>query len=72
MNEKTRAFFGRKVRAARRAAGLTQRDLAGLIDTIHQPDVSDIELGKANPTLDTMRAIADALSVSLVELLPED
>ena len=72
MNDETRAFFGQQVRKARLSIGMTQRALAAIVGTLHQPDISDIERGKTNPTLDTMRAIAYALGVLLADLLPKE
>ncbi len=49
----------------RRAAGLTQRQLAAK-SGVQQADISRIEAGDANPTLATIAALAHALGAGLV------
>lgn len=53
--------------------GLTQRQLAELSGW---PDrlatISDLELGKSNPTLSTLQAIANALQVPVRDLFEPD
>ncbi len=57
-----------KIRKLRQAKGLRQSDLPG----VHRTVVSRIERGAgANPTVATLDAIANALDVSLVSLLPD-
>lgn len=48
----------------RKAAGLTQRQLAAK-SSIQQADISRIEAGDANPTLATIAALAYALGAEL-------
>lgn len=59
---------GRRIRAAREAKGLTQEDLAALVD-ISPTHVSVIERGTKIPRLDTFVAIANVLGVSADSLL---
>ena len=62
--------FGARVRELRRAAGMTQEDLAercGLFRTY----MSRIETGKANPTLTMIHALAASLGVSVPALFGE-
>lgn len=61
---------GKRVAALRNAAGLTQVALAmraGLDPSL----VSRIERGSANPTLSTVEALAQALGVTVADLLAE-
>jgi transcriptional regulator with XRE-family HTH domain len=63
-------LLGRKVRDRRIKKGLSQEefaDLAGLDRTY----VSGIERGVRNPTVRTLKTIADALDMSISELLEE-
>jgi transcriptional regulator with XRE-family HTH domain len=61
--------FSRRLRSARAARGLTLRDVATEAG-VSIAYLSDLERGVlANPTLDKLRAIADALRVSIDELL---
>lgn len=55
--------FGLRVRETRQLQGLTQKDLANMID-VHQPDLCDLEKGRHSPTLATVEKIAKALCVS--------
>jgi transcriptional regulator with XRE-family HTH domain len=68
--DETPVYFGKQVKAAREAGGLTQRDLARLVG-IHQPDVTSVERGR-DVRLSTASRIARALNVSLHDLLPPD
>jgi transcriptional regulator with XRE-family HTH domain len=54
--------FGAKVRKQRLKLGLSQSELAELLDC-YQPDVSDIEQGHHAPTIATVERIAKALKV---------
>ncbi len=60
--------LGENVRAARRERGLTQEDLAELLD-ISVAYVSLIERGGRNPPVTTVFAIAHALRVSPSDLM---
>lgn len=59
---------GERVRAAREAAGLSQRDLAALMGT-SQAAVARLEAGGVAATLSTLQRVARALGLELnVEL----
>ena len=57
--------FGADFKAAREAAGMTQADVARLIDAPNT-NVSQVENGKRNLTIDAMRRLAVAVECSLV------
>lgn len=65
--------LGPAVRAAREASGLSVRELARRIQ-VSPSFISQIELGKAKPSVGTLYALVGELGVSLNELLggPED
>lgn len=55
---------------ARRAAGLTQKELAERTG-IAQGDISKIENGNANPSLHTLKRLADGMGMKLkLEFVP--
>lgn len=56
--------FGRKIRAARKNAGLTQTEVANRLG-ISQHYLSRIELGRGNPTLAQASRFAEAVDCSL-------
>lgn len=66
----TRAFAGlaSRLRNLRKAANLTQEGLAGRAG-IDSKYVQDIERGQANPTLAILAVVAEALELTLAELL---
>ena len=61
--------LGEKIKALRKARGMTQAQLAG--EHITRNMLCEIEKGKASPSLDTLSAIADGLSVPAAFLLDE-
>jgi transcriptional regulator with XRE-family HTH domain len=64
--------FGQRLRAARVARGMTLRDVANEAG-VSIAYLSDLERAVlANPTLDKLRGIADALRVSIDDLLGTD
>jgi transcriptional regulator with XRE-family HTH domain len=63
--------MGERLRTARAAKGLSLRDLAGRVG-VSASLISQIETGRANPSVSTLYAIASALDVSLDELLFND
>ena len=64
------AEVGERVREAREAAGLTQRDLAARMGT-SQAAVARLEAGGTGATLTTLHRVATALGLELaVELRP--
>ena len=63
--------FGRRVRARRRAAGLTQTELAELAH-VRKLFIWRIECDQANPSLATIALIAAALDCSIADLFTEN
>jgi transcriptional regulator with XRE-family HTH domain len=57
-------LLGERIKEIRKAKGLTQEQLAELVD-IEQKHVSRIELGKNAPTIDRLEMIAEALNVPM-------
>jgi transcriptional regulator with XRE-family HTH domain len=56
--------FGKKLAEARRAAGLTQQELADKAG-VHISHVQRIEAGTSQPTVDVLKRLAEALRVSI-------
>ena len=63
--------MGERLRAARQARRLTLRELAQRL-RVSPSMISQIETGRASPSVSTLYAIADELDVSLDELLFND
>lgn len=62
--------IGRNIKKIREEQGLSQVDLIGKMEGLFDPtNISRIESGRNNPTIYTLQRIADALEVSLVELV---
>lgn len=61
---------GEKIRAARKAVGLTQKQLGERLG-ISYVNISQLEGGQRIPSLDTLQKIADALQVPIHRLIPE-
>ncbi len=59
--------FGKAVRKARTAAGLTQEDLADR-SGLDRSYIGGVERGERNPTLTVIEKIADGLGISIAEL----
>jgi transcriptional regulator with XRE-family HTH domain len=59
--------LAKKVKSLRLARMMSQQDLANAADT-RQALISSIENGDANPTLDSLIKLADALGVEVDEL----
>lgn len=59
--------FGRAVREARTAAGLTQEELADR-SGLDRSYMGGIERGERNPTLSVIEKVAEGLGLSLAEL----
>ena len=59
--------FGQCVRDLRDEAGLTQTEFAELCG-FYQTYLSRVENGRANPTLNAMEVIANALGLTVFEL----
>lgn len=64
MSEKLRKQVGQAIKTARVNNGLTQGDLAKATG-IQQPNLSAMENGKENVSLDQLERIADALGVNV-------
>jgi transcriptional regulator with XRE-family HTH domain len=62
--------FAANVRAARRASGLTQEDIAGR-SGIHPTEVSRIERGLRDPRISTVLRLAAALGVPVSALVDD-
>jgi transcriptional regulator with XRE-family HTH domain len=63
-------MLGENIKRIRLSQGLKQTELAGIVFT-SQNHISQIELGKVEPSVDLLRRIADALSCRVSELLEE-
>jgi transcriptional regulator with XRE-family HTH domain len=63
-----RKLVGRNVRAARVERGMTQERLAD-VSGFSQQYISDLERGRRNPTIVSLYELAQALSVTPIELL---
>ena len=62
--------LGEKIKKAREKAGLTQRTLAG--DKITRNMLSSIESGNANPSMDTLKYLAEELRLPIEYLISDD
>ncbi|KJH70667.1 helix-turn-helix domain-containing protein [Aliterella atlantica] len=62
--------FGKKVRHLRKLKNLSQDELAELCE-LHRTYIGSVERGERNITLINANKIANALSVSLAELVTE-
>lgn len=60
--------FGKNIRKIREAKGISLREFELRCDMTRQT-LSKIELGKSNPTLLTLKTIADVLEVDLSDFL---
>ncbi|WP_332032788.1 helix-turn-helix domain-containing protein [Kaistella sp.] len=64
--------IGKKIRKVRLDKGLTQLDLVGKMQgDIDVTNISRIESGRTNPTIFTLYRLADALEVSILDLLKD-
>lgn len=63
--------IGEKLRAARRAQGLSLRELAARAE-VSASLLSKVENGKANPSVRSLYSIADALSLPVNYFFPEE
>ena len=63
--------IGRRIRALRREAGLTQEKLAYESDLGSKGYLSDIEKGLALPTVKTLRVLAERLDVLVLDLVTD-
>lgn len=70
MAESTKLTIGERLRAYRKAAALSQEDLAAMVK-LSPESLSNIERGRQVPSLDTIRRLALALSRNPLDLVPE-
>ena len=70
MKNNLKKLIGNRVREARKNKGLTQEDLAALIDKTVET-VSNIERGVKLPGLATLEDIRKALDVKLSDLIDQ-
>lgn len=64
------SVVGENVKRYRIAAGLSQAELSQMSGTT-QPQVSAVERGAVSPMIETLEKIAEALGVTLVDLVSE-
>ncbi|MEO3404927.1 helix-turn-helix transcriptional regulator [Mucilaginibacter sp. CAU 1740] len=62
-------IFSERLRAIREERNLSQHELA-TVSNVNRSQIAKFELGKANPTLDSLVDIAFALEVELSDLMP--
>jgi transcriptional regulator with XRE-family HTH domain len=70
-----RDIFGRRLRAIRTAAGLSQRELGrriGLLEEVVSSRVTRYELGTSEPDFETVSRLAMALDVPMAYLLADN
>ena len=67
---KTHDSLGHRIQARRKYAGLSLRDLAAKT-ALTASFISQVERGQTNPSIDSLRRIAEALQVSLLYFLSD-
>lgn len=65
-----RRVFAKNLRRIRNLQGLSQEDLA-LKSGLHRTYIGSVERRERNISIDNMERLADALSVSLIDLLKD-
>lgn len=65
------ARLGRRLRALRLEAGLTQAELAKRTG-IHRPNIARVEAGRHTPSLETLARLASAIGVPTTRVLSDD
>jgi transcriptional regulator with XRE-family HTH domain len=70
LNDSVARGFGAKLLVARENAKLTQEAL-GHLSSVHRTEISQLELGKHIPRLDTLIKLAGALGVEPCELVAD-
>ncbi|WP_206060461.1 helix-turn-helix domain-containing protein [Nitrincola alkalilacustris] len=63
-----RSILAENIRAFRKSRGISQEELADICD-LHRTYIGSIEREERNVTLSTLEVLAEALGVSIVELL---
>lgn len=66
-NDNINILLGAKIKSLRQTRGLTQADLAEKINTSLK-HFGELERGKGNPSLKTLKSIAQILDVEICEL----
>ena len=61
--------FGEKVRELRKTEGLSQKQLA-VKSGLHYTYIAGVERGQRNPSLQSIRKIAEGLEVNIAGLFP--
>ncbi len=64
------AAFGMKLRSIREKVGVSQEKLAEL-SGLHRTYVSSVERGRCNISLQNIERLAQALGVTMAELMPD-
>jgi len=64
------ASIGDNIRMARKQKGITQKVLGEMIG-VSNTYLSDIEIGRTNPSIKTLKKIASGLEISYIELLKD-
>ncbi len=67
-DQKSRIEFGQKLKLAREKKEMSQAQVAGLVE-IHSNYYARIERGDANPSLDILLKIANALGIKSSNIL---
>ena len=62
--------IGTNIRRYRKAKNMTQKDLGRYIG-ISNTYLSDLEVGRTNPSIKTLKRIAKALEISYINLLQD-
>lgn len=70
LNKNILKAFGENLKRLRTQKGLSQRDLSALCN-VDNADISRMENGEINVTLNTVTQLADALEVPFLELLKQ-
>ena len=61
--------IGENIRRIRMEKHMTQKELGEKLGGISQQQIGQWETGKANPKIDTIQKIADALNVSVIDFI---
>ena len=69
MDERFKSYLGGQLRSLRKQAGLTQEELAAQVERTGEA-ISNIELGKSVPTIETLLAISSSLEIPIRDFFP--